>query len=164
MLNKLNIGPRLVLLIAVQTIMLIAVGLTAVTGLNFAANTTTSLNTNIIEQVKLNQLNEVLRADLLTIVNGVANDSVTWGNGLAGLASAKNLFINNWDEFKEDRPANEVADINASLGDEYNNVIKATEVLYSIFSAEDRQRLTVFVEEDMPQLVKKDFSKKRGEI
>jgi len=40
MLNKLNIGPRLVLLIAIQTVVLLVIGITAITGLNFAASTT----------------------------------------------------------------------------------------------------------------------------
>ena len=60
MLNKLKISSRLVLLIAVQTLVLLAIGFTAIVGLHFAANTTVTLNENIIEQVKLNQLNETV--------------------------------------------------------------------------------------------------------
>lgn len=153
MLNKLNIGPRLVLLIAVQTIMLIVVGLTAVTGLNFAANTTATLNTNIIEQVKLNQLNESLRADLLTTVNGVTYGSISWDKGRAGLASAYNLILNNWDEFKEDRPLSEVKEIEASLGDDFLNVTQAIEKLEIIFKAEDIEQLTLYVDQEMPRLI-----------
>ena len=63
MLNKMNIGPRLVLLIATQTIVLAIIGFTAVFGLNYASDTTESLNKNVIEQVTLNQLNEVVRSD-----------------------------------------------------------------------------------------------------
>ena len=44
MLNNMRIGPRLVLLIAVQTIVLAIIGVTAVLGLNFATDTTESLN------------------------------------------------------------------------------------------------------------------------
>jgi methyl-accepting chemotaxis protein len=133
--------------------MLIVVGLTAVTGLNFAANTTATLNTNIIEQVKLNQLNESLRADLLTTVNGVAHGSISWEKGRAGLASANNLILNNWDEFKEDRPASEVKEIETSLGDDFQDVTNAIESLETLFQAEDIERLTLFVDEDMPGLI-----------
>jgi hypothetical protein len=46
-----RIGSRLVLLIAIQTIVLAIIGATAVIGLNFAKDTTESLNKNVIEQV-----------------------------------------------------------------------------------------------------------------
>ena len=68
-----RIGSRLVLLIAIQTIVLGIIGVTAVLGLNFATDTTESLNKNVIEQVTLNQLNGTVRGDLLDMVTRVAN-------------------------------------------------------------------------------------------
>jgi len=44
MLRKFNIGPRLVILIAVQTIILLVVGATAIYGLSTAARSTELLN------------------------------------------------------------------------------------------------------------------------
>ena len=67
MLNKLKIGSRLVVLIAIQTVVLLVIGLTSIVGANYAAQTTESLNKNVIEQVTLNQLNEAVRSDLLEI-------------------------------------------------------------------------------------------------
>lgn len=78
MLNKMRIGPRLVLLIAAQTIVLAVIGVTAVLGLNFATDTTQSLNKNVIEQVTMNQLNSTVRTDLLEMVTRVANNKITW--------------------------------------------------------------------------------------
>lgn len=74
MLNKMRIGPRLVLLIAVQTIVLAIIGATAVIGLNFATDTTETLNDNLIEQVAINQLNDSVRSDLLEMITRVASE------------------------------------------------------------------------------------------
>ena len=49
MLRKLKIGPRLILLIAIQALILVVVGGTALFGLNLAARSTDVLNENVTE-------------------------------------------------------------------------------------------------------------------
>ena len=88
MLNKLRIGPRLVLLIAAQTLVLAIVGVTAVTGLDFATDTTESLNKNVLESVSLTQLNDTVRTDLVAMVNRVATEKESWQQGSAEKRSA----------------------------------------------------------------------------
>lgn len=146
MLNKMRIGPRLVLLIAAQTIVLAVIGVTAVLGLNFATDTTQSLNKNVIEQVTMNQLNSTVRTDLLEMVTRVANNKITWQQGTADLLAAKNIFINNWDEYKEDKSALEKKEVEASLGNEYRNILTAFSELDVLFKSEDQEGLTLFVE------------------
>lgn len=146
MLNKMRIGPRLVLLIAAQTIVLAVIGVTAVLGLNFATDTTQSLNKNVIEQVTMNQLNSTVRTDLLEMVTRVANNKITWQQGSADLLAAKNIFINNWDEYKEDKSALEKKEVEASLGNEYRNILTAFSELDVLFKSEDQEGLTLFVE------------------
>lgn len=146
MLNKLKIGPRLVLLIAAQTIVLAIIGATAVLGLNFATDTTESLNKNVIEQVTLNQLNGTVRTDLLEMVTRVANEKISWKQGSADLLAAKNIFINNWDEYKEDKSAKEKKEIEASLGNEYRNIITALSELDTLIALEDKDGLNIFLE------------------
>lgn len=146
MLNKMRIGPRLVLLIAAQTIVLAVIGVTAVLGLNFATDTTQSLNKNVIEQVTMNQLNSTVRTDLLEMVTRVANNKITWQQGTADLLAAKNIFINNWDEYKEDKSASEKKEVEASLGNEYRNILTAFSELDVLFKSEDQEGLTLFVE------------------
>ena len=146
MLNKMRIGPRLVLLIAAQTIVLAVIGVTAVIGLNFATDTTQSLNENVIEQVTMNQLNSTVRTDLLEMVTRVANNKITWQQGSADLLAAKNIFINNWDEYKEDKSASEKKEVEASLGNEYRNILTAFGELDVLFKSEDQEGLTLFVE------------------
>ncbi len=146
MLNKIRIGKRLVLLIAVQTIVLAVIGATAVLGLNFATDTTESLNKNVIEQVTLNQLNGAVRNDLLDMTTRVANEKISWQQGSANLLAAKNIFINNWDEYKEEKSDQEKKDIEASLGNEYRNILIAFNELDTLFSLEDRDGLNEFIE------------------
>lgn len=141
-----RIGPRLVLLIAVQTIVLAIIGVTAVLGLNFATDTTESLNKNVIEQVTLNQLNGNVRTDLLDMVTRVSTGKITWEQGTADLLAAKNIFINNWDEYKEDKTGEERKELEASLGNEYRNILTAFTEIETIFAMQDAEGLNQFLE------------------
>lgn len=147
MLNKMRIGPRIVLLIATQTIVLAIIGATAILGLNFATDTTKSLNKNVVEQVTLNQLNDTVRGDLLEMINRVATGKINWEIGNSNLLAAKNLFVNNWDEYKEEKTALEKKEIEASLGNEYRNILVAFKDLKLIFSMQDIDGLNQFIED-----------------
>ena len=153
MLSKLKIGSRLLMLIAVQTIVVVVIGLTSIVGANFAAQTTESLNKNVIEQVTLNQINEAVRSDLLEMVNRVLIGKTDWTEGERNLDAAKNLFINNWDEYKEDKSALEVEEIEASLENDYRNVILAFNDLELIFERRDLTALNNYIEFKIPTLV-----------
>ena len=146
MLNKMRIGPRLVLLIATQTLVLAIIGATAILGLNFATDTTESLNKNVIEQVTLNQLNSTVRTDLLEMITRVANEKISWQQGSADLLAAKNILINNWDEYKEEKTAQEKKEIEASLGNEYRNILSAFSELDLLFALQDADGLNHFIE------------------
>jgi len=153
MLNKINIGPRIVLLIATQTIVLAVIGLTAVLGLSYATDTTESLNKNVIEQVTLNQLNEVVRSDLLQMTNNIANGKISWKSADENLLAIKNLFINNWIEYKEDKTSNEIKEIEASLGDEYKNVLKSLAIIKQHIKNQDQASLIYFIENKSASLI-----------
>ncbi len=153
MLNKLKIGTRLVLLIAAQSIVLVVIGVTALMGLNFSSNTTASLNTSVIEQVKLNQLNENVRNDFLGTINRLSVGKISWQEASDDLLAAKNLFVNNWDEYKEEKSRAEVDDINASLGDEYQAVVEAFSFLEGLVAKKDRGAYMRFVDTDLPKHV-----------
>jgi len=153
MFSKLKIGSRLLMLIAVQTTVLVVIGLTSIIGANYAAQTTESLNKNVIEQVTLNQINEALRGDLLEMVNRVLIGKTDWVEGRHNLAAAKSLFINNWDEYKEDKNAQEIQEIEASLENDYQNAILAFSDLEVIFQRNDLTALNNYIEFKIPALV-----------
>ena len=153
MLNKMRIGSRLVLLIAIQTIVLGVIGVTAVLGLNFATDTTESLNKNVIEQVTLNQLNGTVRTDLLDMISRVANGKIEWQQASDDLLAAKNVFINNWNEYKEDKTDKEKREIEASLGKEYRNILTAISEVEALFVLQDTYGLSIFLENRSPQII-----------
>lgn len=153
MLNKIRIGSRLVLLIAVQTVVLAIIGVTAVLGLNFATDTTESLNKNVIEQVELNQLSSTIQNDILDMVQSVANNRISFEQASDNLLAAKNLFINNWYEYREEKSESQRNEIEASLGNEYNDIITAFSELETIFILNDRDGLINFIEHRTPKLI-----------
>ena len=153
MLNRMRIGPRLVLLIATQTLVLAIIGTTAVLGLNFATDTTQSLNKNVIEQVTLNQLNGTVRSDILEMITRVSSGKLSWEQGTADLLAAKNIFINNWYEYKEDKTIEEVQEIEASLGNEYRNILSAFSELDSLFANQNIEGLGQYIEVQAPKTI-----------
>lgn len=154
MFNRIKIGPRLVILLTVQTVVLVVFGLTAVLGLNFAANTSNVLNNNVIEQVKLNQLNEVLRSDLLETAGKMSAGKLAWETGSNHLLAAEALFMNNWDEYKEDKSAEEVRDIEASLAGEYQQVLAAFTRIRGYLAQQDQAGLIGYVDTDLNKQVR----------
>lgn len=153
MLSKIKIGSRLLMLITIQTAVVVVIGLTSIVGANYAALTTESLNKNVIEQVTLNQINEAVRSDLLEMINRVLIGKTDWSEGEGNLIAAKNLFINNWDEYKEDKTAEDVQEIEASLENDYRNVILAFDDLGIIFQRRDLTALNNYIEFKIPALV-----------
>ncbi|MBI3560886.1 MAG: HAMP domain-containing protein [Gammaproteobacteria bacterium] len=153
MLRKIKIGPRLVLLIGIQTVVLIIFGVTALLGLDFAANTSSVLNKNVIEQVKLNQLNEVVRSDLLETANKISSGKLGLESGRETLIAGRSLFSNNWNEYKQDRSKEDADEIQASLGDEYKSVITAFEKLDSLIANHEQQQLSSYIDKELPKLV-----------
>jgi len=153
MLNKMRIGSRLVLLIATQTIVLAIVGVTAVLGLNFATDTTESLNKNVIEEVTLNQLTNTVRIDILEMVTKVSNGKVEWEQATESLLAAKNIFINNWSEYLEEKTSEEKKEVEASLGKEYRNILIAFNEISDIYLTQDTADLTVFVDTRAKEII-----------
>jgi methyl-accepting chemotaxis protein len=153
MLNRIKIGQRLVVLLTVQTLVLMVFGLTAVFGLRFAANTSSVLNNNVIEQVKLNQLNEVLRGDLLETANKLSSDKIPLEEAKAKLAAAQALFVNNWDEYKEGKSRDDIKDIDASLGNEFQQVIVAFTQIEQLMAQQDRNGLVQYIDSHLSKSV-----------
>lgn len=153
MLNRLRIGTRLVLLIAVQTSVMVLIGLTAIFGLNFATNTTAELNRNVIEQVKLNQLNQSISGDFLGVVNRIYRGTQPWDKAAIDLLAAEAVFDNNWDEYLEDRSAVKVAEIKKTLGPQVEKVKQAFQEVAQLIEFRDRQGIENFVLQDLNKLV-----------
>ena len=102
MLRKLKIGPRLILLIAVQAIILLIIGATALFGLDLAARSTNALNQNVTEGTQLDYVADTLRGDLLQTVYQLNSGAITWAEGRERLAFARTRFEEDWAVFTRD--------------------------------------------------------------
>ncbi len=99
MLSKIRIGPRLILLIAVQVLVLLAIGATAVVGLNLATAYSESLNRTVGEGTRLGYVAETVRDEMLTTLRSVQDGTKSWDEGREQLSFARRQFEDDWSAF-----------------------------------------------------------------
>jgi methyl-accepting chemotaxis protein len=87
------------------------------------------------------------------MVSRVANGKIEWQQGSENLLAAKNIFINNWDEYKEDKTAAQKKEIEASLGNEYRNILSAFNEIDALFLLQDTDGLNLFLEKRSPKII-----------
>ena len=153
MLNRLRIGPRLVVLMAVQMLILIAAGVTAVIGLQAAALNTMQLNQNLNEQVALNQMSEALRTEVLATVSDAARERMTWDQAQMDLAAARNLMMSLWDEYQADKTPQEITALRDSLAKHHEALMFAFSDLERIFTEQDQAKLASYQDIQLKKLV-----------
>jgi len=152
MLNRLRIGPRLLLLISVQAVLLIAVGLTAVAGLRAAAHGTSALNRNIQEQSALNQMNEVLRTDVFATISDATRGHLAWDQARMDVLAAKNLLTSLWDEYQADKTPQEISELRDSLAKHHDLLMLAFSDLENIFAEQDAAKLVIYQDAQLKRL------------
>ncbi len=96
MLRKLKIGPRLLLLIAAQTLVVVVIGATALMGFDATSRAAGQLDRSVAEQVRLDQLIEVVRFDFLDVLRQVQARRLSWEAGASSLVSARRRFEDQW--------------------------------------------------------------------
>jgi methyl-accepting chemotaxis protein len=153
MLRKFNIGPRLVVLIAIQTVILIVVGATAIFGLDTAARSTEVLNENVSEGTRLDYVSDTLRSDLLGTVYALNSGVVTWQEGRDRLAFARQRFESDWSQFVTGAAQDEAEFIRDVMQPGVDGVRDAFSQLEALFQSENRSNLELFVVNDFSDLV-----------
>lgn len=153
MFNKLRIGPRLILLILVQTILILTVGIIGLLGLNQATQSTNQLNASVTETALVSDLVDAVQGELLPTVHAVNNGTLTWGDGQQRLQQAATRFFEGWDRLIESVPASEREFIEDVLAPWRPGVEQAIDELNRLFEAEDRVNLSLFVRNELEELV-----------
>ena len=153
MFHRLPVVPRLVLLLSVLTLMLVAVGVTAVTGLRAAANTAAQLHQNANEQIALNELNQALHTDLLATINDASSGRVSWDQAQMDVAAIKNLFISLWEEYLADKTPQEITALRDSLARHYEFLMSTFSDLENIFVEQDKARLANYQDGQLKRLI-----------
>ena len=149
MFNRLGTRPRVVLLIAVQTLILIVAGLITVAGLRAADHNVMQLNRNHIEQVAVHQLNEALRTEVAAITNNAANETIAWDQAHMDVLTARNLMTSLWDEYQAGGAPQDIAELPNSLAKNYESLMLSFNRLENIFQNQDHAKLTSY---EYPQL------------
>lgn len=152
MLNRLRIGPRLLLLMSAQALILIILGLTAVMGLRAAAHGTAQLNRNLLEQSSLNQMNDALRTDVFTTINDVVRGHIAWDQAQMDVMAAKNLMTSLWDEYQADKTPQEIAGLRDSLAKYHDLLMLSFSDLEKIFAEQDAAKLANYQDAQLKRL------------
>ena len=152
-----KINTRLTFTIVVQLVILVAVGLIAYFGMNRIGSAVNQINQSLTEQTNLSRVGEILRADLLTSVNGLARGATTWEQASDTLAAVKTKIQAGWQEHLNSVDAKE----RERLQDEYKVSLSSLDETFAelekLIASRDRGQLNLFVANDLDELVNPFF-------
>lgn len=153
MLRKFRIGPRLIFLIVIQTFVLIGIGVTALTGLNAAGESTNKLNQNVSISTRLSYMDALVREDLLNTVHRTNTGALIWSEANNRLSKAKTDFETQWQDLSIGLSTQQKESINKALNPHLLGLLDAFNEVGRLFKAEDRINLSLFVLNDLDELV-----------
>ena len=152
-----KINARLTLTMVIQLVILVAIGLIAYFGMNRIGGAVGQLNQSVAEQANLGRLGEVLRADLLTVVNSVARGTRTWEQGIAALPAARANFQKGWQAYLDSLPAAQRTALENTFKAPLSGINETFAEVEKLLAARDRGRLNLFVGNDLDELINPFF-------
>jgi len=152
MLQKLRIGPRLILLIVVQLLILMGVGTTALLEVNAATTSMVRLNAIASTIVQLSTVNAVIQRDLLGTAQGAYSANLTWSDARSKLDEARKDFAEAWGRFGGE-DWGDTKELSERLAPLAADVQVAMDKLGELFDKQDREPLGRFVARDLPVLI-----------
>jgi methyl-accepting chemotaxis protein len=132
---------------------LLTIGFTALAGLTFASRSTDLLNQNVVEGTRLSYLAGTIQSELLATVNRVSTGALTWEEGRENLALARKQFEEDWRTYTASLTPDEAEFIDDVLAPGLSGVRSAFIELERLFRTEDRTNLSLFVINDLEELV-----------
>ena len=151
--SRFRIGPRLIFLITVQAFILLSIGFTALAGLTFASRSTDLLNRNVTEGTRLSYLADTIQGELLATVHRVSTGALIWEEGRQNLAFANQQFEEDWSTYTSALTPDEAEFIDDVLAPGLSGVRSAFLELERLFRSENRTNLSLFVINDLDELV-----------
>lgn len=152
-----KINARLTITIIVQLVILVAIGLTAYVGMNRISGAVGQASQSVAEQANLGRLGEILRADLLTVINSVARGTSTWERGNTALPAAKANFQKVWQTYLDSLHAGERTQQETAFKAPLSSVDDAFAELEKLLAARDRGQLNLFIGNDLDVLINPFF-------
>ncbi len=153
MLRKLKIGPRLLVLITVQGLILLVLGGISMVVLRYALDTTRSLNTTVAQSAKLISLSDTVRSDLVGTVHAANDGVITWEAARDNLAFFQRDFEAGWKDFFGSLSAEDAEFANDVLSPHVDGVREAYRLVEPIMTAQSRPLLSLFASNDLNFLV-----------
>ncbi|MBI3776050.1 MAG: methyl-accepting chemotaxis protein [Gammaproteobacteria bacterium] len=133
MLNRLRIGPRLLLLISLQAALFIAVGITAVMGLRAAAH-------------------GALRSGLFAALSETTRGHLAWEQAQLDVLATKNLLTSLWDEYQADKSPQEISALGDTLAKYHDLLMLTFSDLDKIFAEHDQEKLASYQDAQLKRL------------
>ncbi|HRF44544.1 MAG TPA: methyl-accepting chemotaxis protein [Candidatus Competibacteraceae bacterium] len=152
-----KINARLTFTIIVQLVILVGIGLTAYFGMNRIGSTLVEVNQSVDTQANLGRLSEILRTDLLSVVNSVARGTSNWEQGNAALPVAKAKFETSWEGLLSTLSTSERERLQNVYKSSLTNINEIFTELEGLFAGRDRAQLNLFVNNDLEALVNPFF-------
>lgn len=152
-----KINARLTITMVVQLVILVVIGLIAYFGMNRISGAVSQINQSVIEQANLGRLGEILRADLLTVVNSVARGTSTWEQGNAALPVAKANFEKGWQTYLSSLNAGERERLQNTFKAPLSGINEVFSEVGKLLAVRDRSQLNLFVGNDLDALINPFF-------
>jgi methyl-accepting chemotaxis protein len=152
-----KINARLTLTMVVQLVILMVIGLIAYVGMNRISGAVSQINQSVAEQASLGRLGEILRADLLTVVNNLARGTNTWEQGNSALPAAKANFEKGWQTYLGSLSTSERERLQNAFKASLSGINEAFAEVEKLLAARDRSQLNLFVGNDLDSLINPFF-------
>lgn len=152
-----KINSRLTFTIVVQLVILVGIGLIAYMGINRVGNALVDVSHTVETQADMSQLGEILRNDLLSVVNSVARGTSNWEQGSAALPVAKAKFDETWKGLLGILSASEKERLQNIYKSSLAGINETFAELEKLLAGRDRARLNLFVNNDLEVLVNPFF-------
>ena len=152
-----KINSRLTFTIVVQLVILVGIGLIAYLGINRVGNALVDVSHTVETQADMSQLGEILRNDLLSVVNSVARGTSNWEQGSAALPVARAKFDETWKGLLGILSASEKEQLQNTYKSSLASVNETFAELEKLLAGRDRARLNLFVNNDLEVLVNPFF-------
>lgn len=155
-----KISSRLTVLIAIQLLFLVIIGAVAYSGMERISQSVSQANATAKTQANLTLVTESVRSNLLGMVNSMVLGSMTWEAASASLLQASSEIEKNWERYAADIKATASLNLDREKAvvvsgiEEVRSVIKQVEELFNL---RDRSRLTLFVSNDLEELISPFF-------
>lgn len=159
-----KISTRVTFVVVMQVILLSFVGFIAFLGLERVSDATRQINRTVTDQANLSRLGEIIRTDLIRLIDSASRGVSTWEETNNGFGLIKAKFEQQWQEYVntfEGRARGQIEKENIA---NLENIHLLFDQLQPLFATRDRSRLNLFIINDLNGLIDPFFERLQTSI